>query len=1008
MASGKNTKSIKNNPELFSEEAQTTSERILEQLAQEKQPIENFPERSYFQPEDNTPQAPIASAQERLTDLLDKYCNGDRDVEYAQRFSNKEAYKQELISVLKQCGITYVKKQHYPLSKDELHIIRMDYFGRIRQPDFEKLGTLYKAYLNPVEKRPQPYIKESPFHKKKKKKNTIIPLDAERQSYPLDDYRKALKNSPAWNIYYLFPRFHNLEYRMLTTIQAMHIPPEKIPMLNVYDFSDVLYRTFRESDKSRDAHLFLGAKQAFIKDVFRKQESWIRNYLKRQNIHPRYIDALIKSAQSKGITNDIQIASDAHTFMSEYATAYAEDFQNFIIHSIKSDNYANAIRERIQNNAYTIEGSALNFLENTKEELLQFIKKSLSETAYISALYEQFSHQTPAYVLDDIRSFLKTNPQHFAHYIQKLDIAPSLQRNIIKNLPDFNNSEQWSITKAFVLNNQDDFFVYLLDNSRSTNYARFALESISDTPHLTDFGKDIINSFLLAETENPATHLTAQQINSIKTNGLTNETLQTLTPFIRHHFSALQNYFKENNVLTFTELQNELIENNLLLLQNNGIPESMHSLHKDFILSNIDYFKDWYIHFHTQSYKEKATNSYEKLVQEGLDNNNAGYCCDFIKQRLSNFIEFAGQYNLKSSEIIHNLNEHSLLQNETLSGAIHHFIIRHNSAFKNFLLQDHLKQKESNFVLMINKMKQQGVSEQNEGLIHKFILDNIPLYKEYLRQNKQISQQAEQIYEKIITNKPSAWEKAILNNYLNQNIYNYMIFQQDNNQLIPYVKNIVQNVKHTQIGSTEEHWLKTYSAATQKQFQGFLTDKHYLDKEKSEDFVKNIKFTKKNMIVTFNDGSVIKIALTVHHKEAIQDSGEIKSGNRYLIPPTTTQLAEKVKQLLIAQEQKLRKASPLELTELENGNIAQINDFSNLCIFPEWWHRLMHSMDRTESFENRERYVARLMPTNPNIIFFGSEKPEDQLCYDYANDQRTKSYKHRLDALITQSKTFDR
>ena len=42
---------------------------------------------------------------------------------------------------------------------------------------------------------------------------------------------------------------------------------------------------------------------------------------------------------------------------------------------------------------------------------------------------------------------------------------------------------------------------------------------------------------------------------------------------------------------------------------------------------------------------------------------------------------------------------------------------------------------------MIKKIKQQGITEQNEGIIHKFIIDNLPLYTEYQRKNKQHSQQ---------------------------------------------------------------------------------------------------------------------------------------------------------------------------------------------------------------------------------------------------------------------------
>jgi hypothetical protein len=108
---------------------------------------------------------------------------------------------------------------------------------------------------------------------------------------------------------------------------------------------------------------------------------------------------------------------------------------------------------------------------------------------------------------------------------------------------------------------------------------------------------------------------------------------------------------------------------------------------------------------------------------------------------------------------------------------------------------------------------------------------------------------------------------------------------------------------------------------------------------------------------------------TVHHKNATKDSGELKQNMK---------------------------------------NIAQINDFSNLCIFLDFWHKIMHSMDCIEPIEDRERYVARLMPSQPNVIFFGSEQSEDQLCYDYKSDPRSQRYDRHLTDLVTNINTASR
>ena len=81
-------------------------------------------------------------------------------------------------------------------------------------------------------------------------------------------------------------------------------------------------------------------------------------------------------------------------------------------------------------------------------------------------------------------------------------------------------------------------------------------------------------------------------------------------------------------------------------------------------------------------------------------------------------------------------------------------------------------------------------------------------------------------------------------------------------------------------------------------------------------------------------------------------------------------------------------------------NIASINNFSNLCIFTEFWHKVMHNLDCTEPFEDKERFVSRLMPTDKDIIFFGGENSEDKLHYDYENDPRSKRTERHLGELL--------
>ena len=971
MATKRNAKSIKNNPELFSEEVTTAPERILEELEQQKaaEIIENFSEieQALSQQLADLPQAEIASAQERITHLLDKYYNGDRDVEFKERFAHKEEYKQELITLLKQYGITYVEKYHYPLSKDEKHIIRIDFFGRVNQPRMTDLSAIYKKYLSPSQKSisKENTAANSSTKKKrgKRKEHTEEPF-FQTTTYALSEYNLA--ESEAWKLYRLFPRFHNLEHKMLQTIQNLHISPEDLKKLSVYDFSDILYRTFCKKEGSQDAHLFLGARQAFIKDIFKKNEKWIRTYLQRLNVHPRYIDALIKSAQSKGVCNDINIASDINTYMSEYAEQNSDAFQEFIINHIRSDNYAEDIRTRIQNNAFTIKGPALHFLQNTKHQFKQHIQKRLLEEDYTTSLYEQFNKKIPPFILKDIKNFLADNKSEFSTYLKQSKSYKGTANNLISKLPIISSPEAEEAISLFIQNKQDNFYEYLLNNNRSNEYANFALSTLSETPQLTDFGKDTIISFILAN-EQKFKRFSADKDNindnlweKIKKHGLNNELLTAIKPFILKNRPALQKYLKENSVLTFAELQQELIENRKLISQNSAMPNSMSLLNKNFALGNVPLFKDWYINFHSRQYKEEAQKTLEDIVYNGIAPQNENICRNFIQERLSNFVEFAQQYNISSTKLIKQLKSENLTGNRELCGMVHDFICRYSSTFKKSLLQHHIENKEKNFDIMIKSIKRQGLDKSSNEIIHKFIIDNQALYTQYQRKSKTISVNAETIYEHILNNKSNKNEKDILNSYLNENIYSYMIFQQDDQQLLPYVQNILKNIKRTQIDTTEEHWLKAFTEENTGSFKQFMVDKNYLNEQQGEELVKSIKQKKNHLEIAFNDGYILKLHLTVHHKNAINDSGELKQNMT---------------------------------------NIAHINDFSNLCLFLDFWHRVMHKMDTLEPVNDRERYVARLMPTEPNIIFFGSENPEDQLSYDYKNDPRSQRYSKRLNKL---------
>lgn len=964
MASGNHNKTIKHNPELFSDEEQTLPERLLEAIeAQKKQQTitdlahaaETLAQHLSGRTDDEA-----LSAEQHINNLLDKYYNGDRDADASRRFANKALYKQQLIKTLRHYGIEYVEKHHYPLSSDEKHIIRMDFYGSINRPRFNKLTSLYQTYLR---NRGRSDVAENqdevPTTKKRgRSKISVNPSDG---LYPLNAY--DLNTSPAWKLFRLFPRFHKLENRMLKTIQALKISPEHLQSLSVYDFSDILYRTYRKTEDSPDAHLFLGARQAFIKDIFRKNETWIRDYLQRHNVHPRYIDALIKSAQSKGITGSVTASTDANTYMCEFAVANTDEFQKFIINSIRSDNYAAEIQQQIQNDDYTIQGATtLHFLQNNRTGFENFTKKQLLENNYIDILLRQFERSTPPYVISDIQNYVRRHQDDLLQYLEQQEKNPNLMaKQIIKNLPNLKSERHIKIIKSFIMEHQDDFFVSLLESSRSTEYARFALNSLSDTPILGDYAKDMLTSFITAHPQAFSEAVSPEMLDSIKSSGLRDEQLAEIAPFFKDRKQELKDYFKNNNVLTVNELKNELIESAVTGIQTGGLNEEDAKFNKNFVLGNTSLFKNWYIHFHTKKYKEEAAVKFKQIAATGIDEDNESTCRDFIRERLNNFVEFAAARGITSMAAIKSIQTQKLSDKPEIDSAAHDFIVKYSSTFKNFLLQKRLQNKETNFDIMLKKIKTQGISSQNIGLIHKFIIDNQALYAEAIGRDSQINHQAQQIYLRTLSAKNTDADKNILKSYLKTNICNYLIFQQDDAQLLPYVQNIADNVKHIQLDPTAIHWLKSFTIAHEEDFAHFMTDKGGYEAENGTDIFNNIKFAKGNASIDFGDGYVMKLNLTVHHKHAVKDTADKK---------------------------------------LSMENIASINNFSNLCLFTDFWHKIMHSLDCTEPVEDKERFVSRLMPSDSDIIFFGGEQEQDKLYYDYESDPRSKRTNIRLDALL--------
>ena len=234
----------------------------------------------YFNTTENSEEA-ILRLEENNKELAQKYLD---ILSSSINRQERDFIREEIKTLIRTWGLTYVDDlEHYPLSREEKHIIRMDFYGSINQtekvPPRTNLSERYLQFIN----APQTHQAELP-----------------PQDYNLD-------TSPTWQLFRQFPRFQKIESELKEQMHKMHIPAELLPAMNAYDFSDILYNYFKEDENSPKAHLFLGARKSFIKDFIRHNENALKKYLTQINVDQRYIDALVDEMKRLGKTSNIMV-----------------------------------------------------------------------------------------------------------------------------------------------------------------------------------------------------------------------------------------------------------------------------------------------------------------------------------------------------------------------------------------------------------------------------------------------------------------------------------------------------------------------------------------------------------------------------------------------------------------------------------------------------------------------------------------------------------------------------
>ena len=182
-------------------------------------------------------------------------------------------YKLEQINLA--AGLRLEEKQHYALSADELHIIRMDCYGSVDERPRHQLSTYYREFLK--NKLP----KQSPF-----------------KAYDLD-------KAPAWQLFRQFRNFRKIERSVKQYLVKSRLNPEALKVMGVRDFSDVIFKAFADKSKNGKSFFLKGdaPRNAFVKKVSKKFESKIAQLLRQEHLDERYIRSLLSAMQTFGTTD---------------------------------------------------------------------------------------------------------------------------------------------------------------------------------------------------------------------------------------------------------------------------------------------------------------------------------------------------------------------------------------------------------------------------------------------------------------------------------------------------------------------------------------------------------------------------------------------------------------------------------------------------------------------------------------------------------------------------------
>lgn len=985
----------------LSEEAQTSAEKIMDEIRPalpviSEQELQN-PTPIIQHLEHTQEKEDAQSAEKELLYLLDKYYNGDRDKPKELRYKNKDQYKQLLIQKFKQWGLLYIEKKHYALSRPEKHLIRIDFYGTVNKPRLDQKSEAYTqnstVFGEELSRKGKKKAKNSPNNTSAPERSAPSP---EQPQYTPQDY--DLNTSPTWRLMRTFPRFHTIENKVRIQMAKQGLNPQILPYLNVYDYSDILYNYFQrpETQEGESVRIFLGARQAFIKDLFRKHADWFRDYFKRHHYDERYAEALIKSAQRKGVTANIDLKDNMHDYIIEYLHNHKQNFISFTQQALNNGQHVSGILERLQNPNAPLTEEMKSFLIENEPQFQNYLKRKYITSYLLNATFEALNDNgTPRYVTENIRMFVLSSADGFKNFILQQGLTErdyEVMKEKIKNKPPRGKLE--SLMTAYAKQNLEKFQHFLLSENRDENYIKFATNSLK-RPLVPAYVRESLYNFIVSKDDSPLSQQLQQE-------GITRDNFASVKAYILQHRKEYSEFFKQNNILTIQELNEQYTDITNFIIKTQNMPSYITNFAQQFIRNNQTVFRYWYANFRVRQHQIDAEKKHKNIMENGLSETDFKEVSTFIKERLDIFSEYCQGKGLAltSAEIQAIFNQGNFLNPQELNkfsnkesvslmrDFVEQFIRRNGYIYRNSLVQQHIQAKENEADIILKKLTQQGITSNTMAIAHKFILNNKPLFNNDLYNSADAKNYSQDIISKLMNNTANKDIVQISKNFILHRPKEFSGFIREPKNIENYIANITQELESAQHKGDVSYWGLQYISQNQADFLQYLENEKIgpenietFKQQLSSDLSQDLKMTyeKGNAVLQFNDGAIVKIIIAVHHIKAVQDSIEEDI-------PTLTDTNKK----------------PLKPDSTYIPNLAAANYFKNLsAVIDDPYHiRFFHGMDKTEKFDNWERYIGRIYPQNPHLVFFGGLDPQDQLSYDYTQDERTKRYQRHTEKMM--------